>query len=160
VLGPDLGRRLDSRSNADPALASTCAYPACPLILLDLTCDLFAFAFSGIFSRSHAGQQSADAALDDSIIHFALTLTQRRVEHILLLGWQRALDVYFEPSEKEWAEDLMQFVDEHGVARFCEATGEGWNLEPTDSTVSGEVDGMALEDLRVLEGGDIVEEFW
>jgi hypothetical protein len=54
----------------------------------------------------------------------------------------------------------VQFVDEQCVARFGEAVGESWNLEPMESTVLGEGDGMVMEDTRVLEGSDIVEDLW
>jgi hypothetical protein len=71
----------------------------------------------------------APAALDNGVVQFALALAQRRVEHVFLLGRERALNVHFEAAKKEGAKDLVQLVDENGVARFGEAVGECWDLE-------------------------------
>jgi hypothetical protein len=87
-------------------------------------------------SRSRAGQQPPEAAFNNRVIYFALTLAQRSIEHILLLGRKRTFNVYFESSEEKWTENLVQLVNEHRVARFREVIGDGWNLEPVDSIIN------------------------
>jgi len=129
VLCPEFGDRLGRRHDAPPAPASARAHPTHLLVLLDLARDPLPLAFSRTFSGPCAGQQPAEAALDNSVVQFALALAQRRVEHVFLLGRERALNVHFETAKKEGAKDLVQLVDENGVARLGEAVGECRDLE-------------------------------
>jgi hypothetical protein len=40
-----------------------------------------------------------------------LTPAQRRVEHILLFGRKRTLDICFESPEEKWSENFVQLVN-------------------------------------------------
>jgi hypothetical protein len=113
IFFSNFGSRLGHRRDAGPALACTRAYPTHLLILLDLACDLLLLAFSGVTIGSRASQQPPEATFNNSVVHFVLTLAQRRVEYILLLGRKRTLDVYFKSSQEKWTENLVQLVDEH-----------------------------------------------
>ena len=103
--------RHGSGVHASPALACTDAQATHLLILLDFTLDPFLIAFFGGLTGLHPSQQPPEAAFDDRIVHFVLTPAQRRVEHILLFGRKRALDVCFESPEEKWSENLVQLVN-------------------------------------------------
>jgi hypothetical protein len=81
------------------------------LILFDFTLDPFLIAFFGAFTGSHPSQQPPEAAFNNRIVHLVLTPAQRRVEHILLFGRKRTLDICFESPEEKWSENLVQLVD-------------------------------------------------
>ena len=122
--------------NAGPALARTRAQATHLLILFDFPLDPFPFPFFGAFTGLRTSQQPPEAAFNNRIVHLALTPAQRRVEHILLFGRKRTLDIYFESPEEKWPENIVQLVNKYRVARFREAIGESWNLEPAYGTIN------------------------
>lgn len=54
---------------------------------------------------------------------FALTLNGAYSTYSFLSGSEGATSQCFETPEKEWTENLVQFVNEHGIAHFGEAFG-------------------------------------
>ena len=129
MLRSDVNDRL-GRVEAGPALARVCAHPTEHLVLFDLAGHPLTLTPRRILAGSHSSKKPAKATLDDSFVYFALTLGQRRIQYVLFLGRKRPLDVCFETPEKEWTENVVQFVDERGIAGFGEAVGKGWDLEP------------------------------
>jgi hypothetical protein len=111
VLCSKLCGRHGSGRHADPALACTRAQATHLLILLDFTLDPFLIAFFGAFTGSRPSQQPPEAAFNNRIVHLVLTPAQRRVEHILLFGRKRTLDICFESPEEKWSENFVQLVN-------------------------------------------------
>jgi hypothetical protein len=85
MLRSDLGERL-GRGGEAAALPRANAHPTQLLVLFDLAGDPLALAFLGVLAGPHASKQPAKAASDDSVVYFVLTLRQRSIQHVLLLG--------------------------------------------------------------------------
>jgi hypothetical protein len=96
---------------AASTLACTRAQATHLLILVDFTFDPFLIAFFGTFIGSHSSQQPPEAAFNNRVIHLVLASVQRRVEHILLFGRKRTLDIYFESPEEKGSENVVQLVN-------------------------------------------------
>jgi hypothetical protein len=107
VFCPQFGDRLDRGRTAAPTFTGPYTHTTRLLIFLYLTCDPLPFALPGIITGPYTSQQSTQAAFKNGVVHFALARTQRRVEHISLLGGKRTFDVYFETSEEERAENFV-----------------------------------------------------